>query len=175
MAKYFSLFLFITFYPVHAQVIFSDTLGIGDNENSVESETFDFNLNNIPDLLIVKIGAASLNLHFHYEIYINEKPVNANIQIENLDSIGIHWYKSEAWMHLVANEGAHDAEGKFHSQGNLISYVPNSFLNKGKNKLRLSMMDPYARYIDDYFVNHIELISIRKKDNEKLWDFTKKE
>ena len=36
-------------------------------------------------------------------------------------------------------------------------------------------MDPYARYIDDYFVNHIELIPVLKKENERLSDFTKKE
>jgi hypothetical protein len=56
-----------------------------------------------------------------------------------------------------------------------MAYVPNSFLKIGDNALTLKIMDPYARYIDDYFVNHIELIPVFKKENERLWDFTKKE
>ena len=82
------------FSALQGQVIFSDTLGIGDNKNSVESKTFSFNIGKIPDLLVVKIGAGSLNLHYHYEIYINEKPVNANIQIDDLDNLAIHWFKT---------------------------------------------------------------------------------
>ena len=173
--KFSKIVIFIMFTTLKGQVIFSDTLGIGDSENSVESKKSIFNLNKVPDLLVVQIGAGSLNLHFHYEIYINEKPVNANIQIENLDNLGIHWFRSEAWMHLVANEGSWDKNDNFRSQGKLISYVPDSFLKKGNNDLTLKIMDPYARYIDDYFVNHIELRPIFKKENERLSDFTKKE
>ena len=173
--KFNSIILFMMFTTLQGQVIFSDTLGIGDNENSVESKTFTFDLNKVPDLLIVQIGAGSLNLHYHYEIYINEKPVNANIQIDDLDNLAIHWFKTEARMHMVANEGGVDADGIFRSQGKLMAYVPNSFLKIGDNALTLKIMDPYARYIDDYFVNHIELIPVFKKENERLWDFTKKE
>ena len=173
--KLSNIIIFIMFTMLKGQVIFSDTLGIGDSKNSVESKTFTFNLNKVPDLLVVQIGAGSLNLHFHYEIYINEKPVNANIQIENLDNLGIHWFRSEAWMHLVANEGSWDKNDNFLSQGKLISYVPDGFLKKGNNDLTLKIMDPYARYIDDYFVNHIELRPVFKKQNERLSDFTKKE
>ena len=173
--KVFSLIIFIMYSTLKGQIIFSDTLGIGDNKNSVETKTFSFSLSKIPDLLVIKIGASSLNLHFNYDIYINGNPVNANIQIDDLDNLGIHWYKSEAWMHLVANEGGHDADGKLQSQGKLIAYVPNSFLIQGDNKLKLAIMDPYARYIDDYYVNNIELIPVFKKEHEKLWDFTKKE
>ena len=165
----------IMFTMLKGQVIFSDTLGIGDNENSVESKTFTFDLNKVPDLLIAQIGAGSLNLHYHYEIYINEKPVNANIQIDDLDNLAIHWFKTEARMHMVANEGGVDADGIFRPQGKLMAYVPNSFLKKGDNALTLKIMDPYARHIDDYFVNHIELIPVLKKENERLSDFTKKE
>ena len=173
--KFNSIILFMMFTTLQGQVIFSDTLGIGDNENSVESKTFTFDLNKVPDLLIVQIGAGSLNLHYHYEIYINEKPVNANIQIDDLDNLAIHWFKTEARMHLVANEGGVDADGIFRPQGKLMAYVPNSFLKKGDNALMLKIMDPYARYIDDYFVNHIELIPVFKKENEKLWDYLKKD
>ena len=173
--KFNSIILFMMFTTLQGQVIFSDTLGIGDNENSVESKTFTFDLNKVPDLLIVQIGAGSLNLHYHNEIYINEKPVNANIQNEDLDNLAIHWFKTEARMHMVANEGGVDADGIFRSQGKLMAYVPNSFLKIGDNALTLKIMDPYARYIDDYFVNHIELIPVFKKENERLWDFTKKE
>ena len=173
--KFNSIILFMMFTTLQGQVIFSDTLGIGDNENSVESKTFTFDLNKVPDLLIVQIGAGSLNLHYHYEIYINEKPVNANIQINDLDNLAIHWFKTEARMHMVANEGGVDADGIFRSQGKLMAYVPNSFLKIGDNALTLKIMDPYARYIDDYFINHIELRPIFKKENERLSDFTKKE
>ena len=62
-----NIIIFIMFTILKGQVIFSDTLGIGDSKNSVESKTFTFNLNKVPDLLIVQIGAGSLNLHFHYE------------------------------------------------------------------------------------------------------------
>ena len=173
--KFSSIILFMMFTTLQGQVIFSDTLGIGDNENSVESKTFTFDLNKVPDLLIVQIGAGSLNLHYHYEIYINEKPVNANIQIDDLDNLAIHWFKTEARMHMVANEGGVDADGISRSQGKLMAYVPNSFLKIGDNALTLKIMDPYARYIDDYFVNHIVLKPVFKKENEKLWDFIKKE
>ena len=173
--KLSNIILFMMFTMLKGQVIFSDTLGIGDSKNSVESKTFTFNLNKVPDLLIVQIGAGSLNLHFHYEIYINEKPVNANIQIDDLDNLAIHWFKTEARMHMVANEGGVDADGIFRPQGKLMAYVPNSFLKIGDNALTLKIMDPYARYIDDYFVNHIELIPVFKKENERLSDFTKKE
>jgi len=75
---------------------------------------------------------------------------------------------------MVANEGMWDTDDKFRYQGKLMSYVPNSFLKIGDNELTLKIMDPYARYIDDYFVNHIELIPVFKKESERLWDFTKK-
>ena len=153
--KFNSIILFMMFTTLQGQVIFSDTLGIGDNENSVESKTFTFDLNKVPDLLIVQIGAGSLNLHYHYEIYINEKPVNANIQIDDLDNLAIHWFKTEARMHMVANEGGVDADGIFRSQGKLMAYVPNSFLKIGDNALTLKIMDPYARYIDDLSLIHI--------------------
>ena len=112
--KFYSIILFLMFTTLQGQVIFSDTLGIGDNENSVESKTFTFDLIKVPDLLIVQIGAGSLNLHYHYEIYINEKPVNANIQIDDLDNLAIHWFKTEARMHMVANEGGVDAVSYTH-------------------------------------------------------------
>ena len=76
---------------------------------------------------------------------------------------------------MVANEGGVDADGISRSQGKLMAYVPNSFLKIGDNALTLKIMDPYARYIDDYFVNHIVLKPVFKKENEKLWDFIKKE
>jgi len=170
--KSISIVVFIIFSTLKGQVIFSDTLGIGDGDTSVESKTFSFTLNDIPDLLIIQIGAGSLNLHYHYKIYINEKPVNANIQIDDLNNLSIHWFKTEAKIHMVANEGGRDAAGIFQSQGKLMSYVPDSFLIKGKNNLTLTIMDPYARYIDDYFVNHIELIPIFKKENESFSDYT---
>ena len=106
---------------------------------------------------------------------IKELNLFPDSRIENLDNLGIHWFRSEAWMHLVANEGTWDKNDNFRSQGKLISYVPDSFLKIGDNELTLKIMDPYARYIDDYFVNHIELIPVFKKENERLSDFTKKE
>ena len=51
--KFNSIILFMMFSALQGQVIFSDTLGIGDNENSVESKTFSFNIGKIPDLLVV--------------------------------------------------------------------------------------------------------------------------
>ena len=53
-----------------------------------------------------------------------------------------------------------------------MSNVPDSFLIKGENKLTLTTMDPYARYIDDYFINRIELIPVFKKENESFSDYT---
>ena len=66
--KSISIVVFIIFSTLKGQVIFSDTLGIGDGDSSVGSKTFTFNLNHIPDLLIIQIGAGSINLHYHYKI-----------------------------------------------------------------------------------------------------------
>ena len=68
--KSISIVVFIIFSTLQGQVIFADTLGIGDGDTSVESKTFSFTLNDIPDLLIIQIGAGSLNLHYHYKIYL---------------------------------------------------------------------------------------------------------
>ena len=170
--KSISIVIFMIFSMLQGQVIFSDTLGIGDGDSSVRSKTFTFKLSNIPDLLIIQISAGSLNLHYHYKIYVNKKPVNANIQIDDLNKLAIHWFKTEAKRHTVANEGGRNAAGIFQSQGKLMSYVPDSFLIKGENKLTLTTMDPYARYIDDYFINRIELIPVFKKENESFSDYT---
>jgi len=52
--KFNSIILFMMFTTIQGQVIFSDTLGIGDNENSVESKTFTFN-----------IGYYSIEIKYH--------------------------------------------------------------------------------------------------------------
>ena len=62
--KFSSIILFMMFTTLQGQVIFSDTLGIGDNENSVESKTFTFNIGKIPD--IPPEAADMLIFHFSH-------------------------------------------------------------------------------------------------------------
>ena len=126
------LLLIIAFYTNAQTQVDFEPFGLGDNEESYLSKDVQFDLDEVPTFLVIECETPSINLFNEYRSLINNRLIKGNVHVDFSGPYFSYW-DTEAKNHIVVNAQYKDENYEWQSKGNLVFYVPNTNLLKGKN------------------------------------------